>query len=308
MKRLSFFAALLLLILTFSSCRVHTGFTSTQNQQQTQVVLSNSNYRIVKYVEGAETAGYFLIFGGGASKRGLEARARENMLKEAGLLGSSRAVINEKVEFQADQFLFYSAVRCIVSAYVVEFFDPEKENPPTAEESIFVEREKPQIVSERYLDAGLSIQSPLPHGWEISQVIPGPHLSTGANWSLNSSPYFYWGGQIDLSFTSFKYDNDYYNRERVQNFMISSPLYIGLRLPFNDKSNWFFEAGPRIGFNFQFTNEKAYRKYMDFLPVLGPDIHTGVRLNDKYQLGVGYFLDTVDEESDFIRAVFRLYL
>ena len=59
--------ALLLIVMTLSSCRFHEGLTSNVNQHQTQLVLSEKNYRIVKYVEGDAKALYYFGIGGGTS-------------------------------------------------------------------------------------------------------------------------------------------------------------------------------------------------------------------------------------------------
>ncbi|HPT44161.1 MAG TPA: hypothetical protein PLH52_09925, partial [Paludibacteraceae bacterium] len=106
---------LLLTVILSTSCRVHDGLTRNENQHQTQVVLSEKNYRIIKYVEGDAYARYYFGIGGGKSNRGLVALAREHMLKNAGLIGKSRALINETVETQYKQIFFVTDVRYIVS-------------------------------------------------------------------------------------------------------------------------------------------------------------------------------------------------
>ena len=142
MKNYNWAVLLVLALVLSTSCRVHDGLTRNENQHQTQVVLSENNYRIIKYVEGDASARYYFGIGGGKSKRGLVARARENMLANAGLIGKSRAVINETVETQYKQTFFVTDVRYIVSAYVVEFYDPATEAAPAAEESRYAEPEK----------------------------------------------------------------------------------------------------------------------------------------------------------------------
>ncbi|MBP1663982.1 MAG: hypothetical protein H6Q19_1122 [Bacteroidetes bacterium] len=127
MKIYQWAAMLLLTVILSTSCRVHDGLTRNENQHQTQVVLSEKNYRIIKYVEGDAFARYYFGIGGGKRQRGIVALARENMLRNAGLIGKSRAVINETVETQYKQFFFVTEVRYIVSGYVVEFYDPATE-------------------------------------------------------------------------------------------------------------------------------------------------------------------------------------
>ena len=127
MKKYPWAALLLLTVILSTSCRVHDGLTRNENQHQTQVVLSEKNYRTVKYVEGDAYARYYFGIGGGKSQRGIVARARENMLRNAGLIGKSRAVINETVETQYKQTFFVTEVRYIVSGYVVEFYDKSQQ-------------------------------------------------------------------------------------------------------------------------------------------------------------------------------------
>ena len=64
---------------------------------------------------------YFLYFGG-FRKKGLIEEARAEMLENANLIGSSRAVINENVETSVTSFAgIFSYVKVRVSGYVIEF-------------------------------------------------------------------------------------------------------------------------------------------------------------------------------------------
>lgn len=82
------------IIFSLSSCIGHSGLTRNLNSHETNVVLSRPNYKVIKYVQGESVAKYFLGIGGYGNK-GMIAQARQNMLRNAGLIGKSRAVINE---------------------------------------------------------------------------------------------------------------------------------------------------------------------------------------------------------------------
>ena len=104
-----------------TSCSVHDGMTRNLNQNSTNVILQDSNYTIVQKVRGESEADYFFYFGG-FRKKGLIEEARANMLENANLVGSSKAVINETVEVSLSTIGgIYSNVKVIVSGYVIEF-------------------------------------------------------------------------------------------------------------------------------------------------------------------------------------------
>jgi len=107
------------IIFSLSSCGIHTGLTNNANNHTTTVVLEKKNYRIVQKVKGTSSGLYVLMFGGSFSAE-IEA-ARSRMLESAGLIGSSRAVINETVETNWKIFFFVNIVTITVSAYVIEF-------------------------------------------------------------------------------------------------------------------------------------------------------------------------------------------
>ena len=121
MKKLLMLFALVSTLLGFSSCSLHDGMTHNVNQHTTNVVLQDNNFKIVQKVRGEAQADYFFYLGG-FRKNGLIEEARNQMLENANLIGSSRAVINETVETSATTFAgIYSNVKVTVSGYVVEF-------------------------------------------------------------------------------------------------------------------------------------------------------------------------------------------
>lgn len=106
-------------VFTFSSCAVHSGLTTNQNQNNTEVLLQGANYTVVQKVQGKTSA--WVVFGFGGAFRPMIAKARAEMLESADLIGKSRAVINEVVEVN-DKFFGIIAIKTVtVSAHVVEF-------------------------------------------------------------------------------------------------------------------------------------------------------------------------------------------
>jgi len=111
--------SVLVLSFVFSSCALHEGLTSNLNNHGTQVVLSKKNYRIVAKVKGTASGTWVLCFGG--AFRPLVAEARNKMLEEGRLVGSSMAVINETVEVNNKFFVVFGMKTVTVSAYIIEF-------------------------------------------------------------------------------------------------------------------------------------------------------------------------------------------
>lgn len=121
MKKALLFFTLFIALFGMTSCSVHDGMTRNLNQNTTNVILQDNNYTIVQKVRGESEANYVFYFGG-FRKKGLIEEARANMLENANLIGSSRAVINETVETSYTTFAgIYSKVKVTVSGYVVEF-------------------------------------------------------------------------------------------------------------------------------------------------------------------------------------------
>lgn len=121
MRKLLMLIVLVATLFSVSSCQLHSGLAVNLNQNTTNVVLQDNNYKIVQKVRGEAQANYFFYFGGFRQK-GLIEEARVNMLENANLLGSSKAVINETVETSLTTIAgVFSFVKVTVSAYVIEF-------------------------------------------------------------------------------------------------------------------------------------------------------------------------------------------
>ena len=106
-------------VIMFASCGVSSHMTSNANLNQTNVVLSQKNFHVVKTVESEVSATY--IFGlGGFSKKALHDNAVAQLAKRAGLTGS-QALVNVTVKSSSKMILFYNKVTCYAEATVIEF-------------------------------------------------------------------------------------------------------------------------------------------------------------------------------------------
>ena len=96
MKTLRFLGMALVAVImcvNLSSCGIMQEATNNQNLIQTDVVLSQKNYKVIGTVTSESKQCY--IFGiGGLSKKSLLESAMSDMLKNADLKGGARAIIN----------------------------------------------------------------------------------------------------------------------------------------------------------------------------------------------------------------------
>jgi hypothetical protein len=115
----SFFVTVI--VLSLSSCYgTHVGVGTNVNNNTTMVVLKSNNYKVIQKVSG--TASGVTFMGVGGAFQALVENARGDMLRTAGLIGSSRAVINETVETNLKYYLGFVHVKTVtVSGYVIEF-------------------------------------------------------------------------------------------------------------------------------------------------------------------------------------------
>ena len=121
MRKLLMLLVLVATLFGVSSCSLQDPMTRNLNQNLTNVVLQDNNFKIVQKVRGEAQADYLFYFGG-FRKKGLIEEARAEMLENANLIGSSRAVINENVEMSVTSFAgIFSYVKVTVSGYVIEF-------------------------------------------------------------------------------------------------------------------------------------------------------------------------------------------
>lgn len=118
MKKLLLICTAALALFT-TSCGISREATSNQNQIQTQVVLNQKNYKVVKNVCGESKQTY--VFGiGGLSKKSLSESAMSEMMKNADLK-ESQAIINTNVQFKNQFYLLWGKTKAIANGTVIEF-------------------------------------------------------------------------------------------------------------------------------------------------------------------------------------------
>ncbi|MBO4535848.1 MAG: hypothetical protein J5702_01435 [Bacteroidales bacterium] len=121
MKRFFIFASICLSILLASSCGASSELTFNQNQLQTSVVLSQSNFIVVKNVCGEASATYFLVFGGYRTAEA-KAAAMNEMILNAELTGS-QAIVNANISTHVQTVLgIYTKVTAYATGTVIEFY------------------------------------------------------------------------------------------------------------------------------------------------------------------------------------------
>ena len=118
-KILSRVAMAVAAVILLASCGVTSNLAFNANQNETNVVLSQKNYHVVKTVKAEVSASY--IFGiGGLSKQALRNNVIAELTKEAGLTGS-QALINVTVHNSSKMFLVYNKLTYHAEATVIEF-------------------------------------------------------------------------------------------------------------------------------------------------------------------------------------------
>lgn len=121
MKRFLVFATVCLGILLVSSCGSSSNLTFNQNQMQTNVVLSQNNFIVVKDVCGEASATYFFGIGGYRAAE-TKASAMNQMILNAALSGS-QAIVNANVSIHMQTVLgIYTKVTAYATGTVVEFY------------------------------------------------------------------------------------------------------------------------------------------------------------------------------------------
>ena len=120
MKKIKFIIYILGATL-ISSCGVNQSMVLNHNQNNTQVVLSENNYRIVDKVSGSASVCYVLMIGG-LNKRQLFENAHSAMMAKANLQNASKALVNIVSEEHVGGVPpFFTKRTVTVSANVVEF-------------------------------------------------------------------------------------------------------------------------------------------------------------------------------------------
>lgn len=254
--------------LVFTSCVSHLGLVSNNNQNQTSVQLNTDNFVVVKNVTGQSHANYFLGIGG-FNDQGLIAQARGEMIRKADLVGSSRALINENLEYQSKMIFPFVQIKVLTSASVVEFFSQKNESDSIKEQlsnlvtdpiddSENLDEIKPKFVNGLF--AGLRMT---PFG-DRGSVYTG--LKTEISWPGMSKQFF----------LEPQFNVDYSPYPGQVNFYV--PLYAGIKTKFAHKTSFFAKAGFIL--NYDVTSS--------FLETPGLGIATGLEFNNKFQGVIGY--------------------
>ena len=106
-------------VILLSGCGMNMHLVNNQNLNQTNVVLAQKNFHVVKTVKADVSATY--VFGiGGLSKKALYNNAVAELTKKADLTGS-QALVNVTVHNSGKIILFYSKVTYHAEATVIEF-------------------------------------------------------------------------------------------------------------------------------------------------------------------------------------------
>ena len=121
MKKLFTICAFLAATLSFTSCAGLASTSATNhNLTQTQVVLSDNNFKVIGQAYGEATATYICGVGG-LSKKALYDNAINEMAKNAHLHGS-QTLTNTTVHYSVKMITpFYVKTTCSATSNIVEF-------------------------------------------------------------------------------------------------------------------------------------------------------------------------------------------
>jgi len=113
----------LVAVLFLSGCGVNSGLVNqySVNGANSNVILQKKNFKVIETVSGESSDSYLFFIGG--NKQNLIAQAKQNMIENAKLLGTSKAIINVTTEEHA-VFKFVYLKRIItVHGTVIEFLE-----------------------------------------------------------------------------------------------------------------------------------------------------------------------------------------
>jgi hypothetical protein len=120
-KKNGFITLFLIAIIFLSGCGVNSGIINqySVNGANTNVVLEKKNFKVIGTVSGQATDTYLFFIGG--YKQTLVSKAKQNMIENAKLDGTSRAIINVTLE-EHNKFIFVYFKRTItIHGTVIEF-------------------------------------------------------------------------------------------------------------------------------------------------------------------------------------------
>ena len=121
MKKLLSMTMIAAAVSILSSCGVSHSIILNNNQNSTQVQLSQSNYKVISRVTGTASVPYILMIGG-INRKQLFDNAYSDMMNKAGISGGSKAIINVITEEHLGGVPpFYYKRTVTVSCNVIEF-------------------------------------------------------------------------------------------------------------------------------------------------------------------------------------------
>jgi len=111
---------LTIVLLTFASCGVTRGYLGNENQ--TSVILSQNNYKVVKNAQGDATG--TVILGFAVNQKDLYNQAKKELVSNSDMIGTSRALVNYTIDENVKgSFLWIVKKKTItMSAQVIEFY------------------------------------------------------------------------------------------------------------------------------------------------------------------------------------------
>lgn len=120
-KKLAIATTIMIVTTLLSGCGINSGIMNqySVNGANTNVVLQKKNFKVVETVSGEASDTYLFLIGG--NKKNLVAKAKQNMIENAKLTGTSKAIINVTLE-EHNKFVFVYFKRTItVHGTVIEF-------------------------------------------------------------------------------------------------------------------------------------------------------------------------------------------
>ena len=120
-KKLRIIATILILVAILTGCGISSGIYNQfgVNGANTNVVLQKKNFKVIGTVNGDATASY--IFAIGLNKQNLVSKAKQNMIDNAKLEGSSKAIINVTLEEHVTLIFVYLERTITAHGTVIEF-------------------------------------------------------------------------------------------------------------------------------------------------------------------------------------------
>jgi len=183
MRKIKLMIMLIVLTIAVCSCIGSNKILSTTGTQ-TQVILSENNYRVIQKLEGTATSRSFL--GIGHLQSTVITTARNNMLANVNFIGNSKSVINEYIEVYNRWNLIIPLHRITVtaSAYLIEFtnkdgkitdYSQNSVQSTTATQSTTVQQIQPMTSNQDTMIGGFPIMVELR---EFTAMFEAPNTSS----------------------------------------------------------------------------------------------------------------------------------